>query len=63
MSEHVHLFGRGANGRCRECGTESKAGERRRLKREKRTAPPKERLDLHAALLAKGGFDHDGNAS
>lgn len=62
MSDHVHVFGRGANGRCRECGAESKAGERRRLNREKRTAPAKAKWDLHAALSTKSGFDYEGNA-
>lgn len=65
MSEHAHVFGRGANGRCRECGAESKAGMKRRLMRERRInmfepSEPKP-FNLYAALKAKGGVDHKGN--
>lgn len=59
---HMHVFGRGANGRCRDCGAESKAGERRRLKRERRKPEPARPFDLYAALQGMGGFDHEGNA-
>jgi len=61
---HTHEFGRGANGRCRTCGAESNAGKKRREAREERktrgqSSSPK--FDLHAALSAKSGFDHEGN--
>jgi len=66
MSEHVHVFGRGANGKCRECGAESKAGIKRRLAREARAFHPQPReanlFSLYNALAAKSGFDYEGNA-
>ncbi|NWL13266.1 hypothetical protein DM793_18540 [Paenarthrobacter nitroguajacolicus] len=59
--DHVHVFGRGSNGYCRECGAESKASMKRRLRRQNR-ASRTEFLDLHTALMAKTGIDHEGNA-
>jgi hypothetical protein len=54
MTEHAHTFGRGANGRCRECGEESNAGRKRREARENKPAEPAKPFDLYAALKAKG---------
>ncbi len=59
--EHIHQFGRGANGVCRGCGEESNAGRNRRLIRESRPAETRT-LDLYEALAAKSGFDYEGNA-
>lgn len=56
MCEHV--FGRGANGKCRKCGAESGNGRRRRLARERKAAepkPPAKPFSLYDALLAKDG--------
>jgi len=59
--DHVHVFGRGANARCRECGVESNNGKLRRLKREQRQPEPTRPFDLYTALRGMGGFDHEGN--
>ena len=68
METHEHIYGRGANGRCRVCGAESNAGKKRRLARERREAQSQVRLSkpfsLYDALLAKDGrtdvvFKHD----
>lgn len=60
-NDHAHVFGRGANGRCRECGAESKASMKRRLRR-RNQASRIALLDLHSALMAKTGIDYEGNA-
>ena len=64
MSEHVHVFGRSAYGKCQECGAESNASRKRREARERKAAQRVEPkgFDLYTALRTKGGFDYEGNA-
>jgi len=60
METHEHIYGRGANGRCRVCGAESRNGRDRRLRRERKAAepkPPAKPFSLYDALCTKDGKD------